>query len=725
MNRRYVLPSQGMAPAQQPAAVAVQPVGGQPVQMMSVNPAATTTQFKNCTPWQSQYITNPKPSGSGDVFPSYFRPVVSVLPANQTIADNAGVPIGLVVFPSQVADVPVLNYVQSGVPRCTKCASYLSPYTPTYADAKSYGCPMCGNKNQLSDQLASVPIQSRPELTNPVYDIIAPRQYIAMPYIISAFCIIVDVSAPAVQSGFTAQFLTSVLASVEQLDDNVRIALMTTSNRVTVFDFRHESEFIIGDLSDVNVQFPYVSLLGECREQFTQVVNMLIERPPESDGNCYGSALECCVRCMNPLGGVVVAGIFGRPSYGPRLIPARQISNQTTEVDLLRIPQTENCKFYRDIAFQLNRNSISINLFLVSEQPADASVIGVSCGLTGGSLKYYGKFVPDIAFQMHNDIFNTFTQDYYYNCSIRLRATEGIKMVRPQGTFVIQNHDLISFPILNPHASVGFELQIENPLTKPSALFQLAMLWTKKDQTRMIRIFTFEIKVSQDINLIRSSIDETALLGFLMKKAVIDTITTGPITAVSNFKKECNKINGKGIQLEYFNYAAHALTLCPLLTARHPLGVDGRIATIIEYRGMNIIDLMLKIYPRMFAIDTRSQALSLSGKSFAAGAVFLVHMLEKIIIWVSNGASADFLRDVFGVNPGEPLPQTLPELQTESSQYVQNLIQESMTISQRYLPVEIIPQGDPREQIFGSILVDDATDTHSGIDNWLNEIRTA
>ena len=733
-SRRYVLPNQagvsmqGMAPPPQPVPVAPANAAAQPGIMPNYGtqfaPAAQQPQIT--VPWTDNKLLEGAALPDGRKFPPYFRSTTTVIPSSKEVMDNAGVPIGLMVNSASVTDVPVLNYSTSSVPRCSKCAAYLSPYTTALADGRTYICPMCQTKNVLpsTDITNQIPLQQRPELTNLVYDIMAPRPYIAMPYITASFCFIVDTSAPALQSGFTQQFLTSIKASIANLPENTRITIMTMSHIVTVFDFRNMTEFIIGDLTDMDLQFPYVPMLSECREQINLAIDLLINKQPEYDTNCFGSALEAAEKLMFSIGGVVVAGVYGRPQYGPRLVPPREITPQTQETDLIHLPKGDSCKFYRDISFRLNRAACSVNLFCCSaDNKADIAVIGVPCGLTGGVCKYYGQFDEVAAVKLHNDLYDVITQEYNYNCTLRLRCSEGIKLIRPQGTFSIQNKDLISYPILSPHNATCFELSIETPLNYKNAYFQLAMLWTTKEMVRMIRIFTFSLPVSSDVNMIRSYIDEGAILCYLTKRAVLDNLTVGPINSLQNFKKEVTKLVSRSVPFESFYYLSHALSVSPLLIQRHPMGVDGRMATIITCRQASIVNLCLMFYPRFFATDTNVGPLALTSNSFGQGSVFLVHMIDKIIIWVSEGATQEYLMNVFGCSSLQELPDQLPQLETPESQRLQELINESMNISAKYLPVQIIPQGDQREIIFSEILVDDDAQTRASFSKWMSEIR--
>ena len=726
-NRRYVVPTQNMNQPNpgagfQPSMQITQPAV--PMQQGLI-PPPITQQPQIIFPWGNEYIMNPKPLPTGERLPSYFRPTTTVIPLSKEVMDNAGVPIGIMLNPSLVANVPVINYSKTTVPRCSKCASYLSPYTKIQPDGNSYACPMCGRINQIpaTDGVSTV-LSQRQELTNQVYDIIAPRPYIAMPYITGSVCFIVDMSIPAIQSGFTLQFLSSIKSTLASLPDNFRISIMTTSDKITIFDFRAMCEFIVADLTDMSLQFPFVSLLGDVREQIDTAISQLLEATPTAAGNCFGSALEATERLMSPLGGSIICGIYGPVIFGPHAIPKREMNQTTTEADLIRLPKGNECKFYRDISFRLNRASCSINLFAGSDGYADIAVSGIACGLSGGVCKFYGKFDAEAAVKMHNDIFDTLTQEYNYNCSLRLRCSDGIKLVRPQGTFAIQNKDLLSFPILNPHHAVGFELNIEQPLTVSKAIFQLAMLWTTKDMVRMIRVFTFALPVSGDINLIRNSIDEGAVFCMLCKRAVLDSLVTGPANARLSLKKEVTRLVAHSLPFVSLYHLTHALADSDLLCPVHPQGVDGRLATIITFRQISIIDLILTVYPRLFALDTMQGPLPLANSSIEAGGVFLVHCIDRILIWVTDRATPEYLQSVFGCSNNHELPSQLPQLQTPEALALQEVINESMQISARYLPVTIFAQGDPLQNVFSKIIIDDRSPDHNGLDSWIAENRS-
>jgi len=689
------------------------------------NPTSPTNDLL-IFPWGHEKIVNPSPSESGFTFPSYFRPVTSVFPNSKEVMDNAGVPLGISICPAQAANVPVLDYSNSTVVRCSKCAGYLSPYVKASADMKDYTCPMCGTRNLIpTSQFDTVAFNQRIEVTHPVYDIVAPKGYIAMPYACATYIFMVDLSLPAVSSGFTTQFLTSAKASIASLPENSRVSIMTISDSISIFDIKNHTEFVVGDITDLPPIFPYIPMLSEARDAINEAFEELLNRSPSpgATGHCLGSGLSVAEKYMTPTGGVLFVGCYGIPTIGPYAITNRTLTVTNSEADLLRLPGNDPSKFYREISFKLNRAGITVNLFAASDSTSDFAIIAVPCGLTGGTAKYYGKFDAEKSASLHIDLFTCITTKYLWNCSLRLRCTDGIKMSRPQGTFSIQNRDLLSIPVLDPKHSVFFELTVEKTLTAPFALFQLALLWTTSEQKRMIRVFTFTQSLTSSIASIRSSIDEGSLSALLTKKCVIECLTSGPIISLQNLKKEVSKLSCIGAPFVSLYHLSHAIACSDILKQVHPLGVDGRVASLVNFRASSIIDTILAIYPRLFALDTHKGPLPLLNESFSEGYVLMVHMQNSIFIWVNQSTPIEYINALFGVSDIMAVPSSLPVIQTDENAYVQSMINDCWTLSGCYLPVEIILQGSPKEALFSDILVDSSSTTHSGLGVWLAEVK--
>ncbi|OHT02060.1 Sec23/Sec24 trunk domain containing protein [Tritrichomonas foetus] len=724
MSHRYVLPEligNNPIPVSTPTA---------PTQNASPVPgiSAPLPQVEVVFPWGNPNINSPLGASGQPTLPPYFRSVSSVIPATADISTNSGVPLGLVVTPAQVTNSPVIDCSESTVIRCQKCSSYLSPYSRVESDYRTYICPMCGTRNGVAvDTYNTQPLLNRPELSNTVYDLVAPRSYVVLPNFQPAFVIIVDISIPAMTCGFTAQYLTSIKAILPSLNENIYLSLITISDRVSIYDFAQQKEIVIPDLTDLPQINAKPARIGDIRSQIEEVFDAIISTPPSptATGHCLPDGLLAAAKIVHGKSAVLFVGVVNIPTRGTNVLHPRDTN--VDELALLKLPPDNSGKFFRDISVKLNEICSSYHLFCATWQSnsIDLASMAVPAGLTGGTVHYYGQFSQEACSRMHLDLFNELTTDYFYCASLRLRCSSGVKVSKIHGNLMVKNRDLVNFPVLIPDKAVTFELAVDGEIRSHDALFQLALLWTTVDSRRMIRVFTFALPVTSDVNQIRSNIDEGALTAIEAKKAIFCILSKGREVATGQIRSDIYNLVNHSVRVSSMYHTSHAIILSPITAVPCENGADGRMNISIFTRSASINELLLWIYPRMFAIDAQAEyaktPLPLAADSFNYGNVFLFHTNDKIYFWVSKNVSVDFLQNVFGVSSFDQLPSELPQLQTPENQNVQALMNECWNLSGKYLSNEIIPQEDHKEVIISRFLVDSTP--NNDVNAWTSLVR--
>lgn len=716
-SRRYILPTDPNNSTNPPTQTIQQ------TQNTDINTqiSSQSPQFNN--PWTVNNILDKPANEFGKRYPLYFRPACSVIPYNEEVFQNVGIPQAMIITPALVTDLTTINYTRFDVPRCRKCYSYLSPYIKIQQDGRTYKCPMCDEISKVNDetlrQLGG--LNSFKEISNQVYEYIAPRNYVHKPGSCQAFCVIIDTSKLAFETNFIYNFVECVKASINQLPDTAKISLILTSKEVSVFDFEKHEEIVITDTSDINFPLPKPVELSECKEAFIARLDDVIAAGPKSEGHSYGSALEVAIFVHQYTGGVVMAGVCGRPREGVHAIPARVITAQTTDVDLLT-SQGSDADFWRKIGFQLNRTGILVNLFCCNtkEVNADTASMATPSVLTGGEVYLYDITKETL---MNFDVFRLFTCEYLYDVTFRLRACDGVKLTHMHGNFAVIEKDLICFPILNPYHAISIGYAVEKPLCVREALFQGALIYTTKDRVRKIRIFNFALQTSPDILAVRRSLDESCLVSLFAKQCGYTLFQRGTYRTQDFLNDQLIQMRKKGVNIATMLQLAHGLFSSDMLNPYHPYLSDGRIVSIVTFRMMSIIDTCLLIYPRLFALDTKEGPLPLNQFCLRSGFVIGVHMYDKIIIWVSSLTPADYLKKAFNADTFDSIPNNILDIGTEESHDLVEFVTKCMEISMKYIPCEIIPQGDQRESIFDSIFVDDAAQNRLSLNDWSAKLQ--
>ena len=676
----------------------VQAAGAPPPQVQMQVPVTRAVVF----PWG--HSGDPPAAPQRSPLPPYFRSTTAAFPTTREVETSAGVPLGVVINPGQVVDTPLIDYSQvDRLARCFRCAAYLSPYSKIMGDGRSWQCPFCSQVNQIQDVRLDSSFAQKVELTAPVYDMVAPKSFVGPQRRCPCFMFLIDLSLEAVSSGFTLQCLNSIQNSLDAMNENVKVGLMTMGKRVTVYDFRQERALVVNDVSDPCVPGMCVAELKECKEKLKKVLEGLIAKSgeAESNGHCYGSALGVAEKALGGCGGVLIACCAAAPSVGPHT--GVQQDPNAPEAKKLQGAEDPVATYYRDLGFALNRAGISVHLFNIptaSRPTSDIPKMGIPCGLTGGVVHFYKEFDP---LALHTDLFETMTANYLWDASLRLRCTTGVKSSAVFANCTLREGTLY-FPILGANCGITYELHIEQEIKTPTILFQCAILWRGIDMKRYIRVFTFEVPTTNQPQQIKELIDERAMATWYLKKAAFLALGQGAVEATSAVRKMFATTAARTSFQSLYHFI-HSLLCSPLLRP-NITSLDVRYSTILKVRSFSLQDSLLYLYPRMFAVDGPETPIPLASESFGHGNIILVHTQDKLFLWISPGAQPDQLQKYFGCQSFESLPTEVPQLQTPENQHLNALITDCYTLSRRYLLLEIIPPGSPRESIFAELLVD-------------------
>jgi hypothetical protein len=195
---------------------------------------------------------------------------------------------------------------------------------------------------------------------------------------------------------------------------------------------------------------------------------------------------------------------------------------------------------------------------------------------------------------------------------------------------------------------------------------------------------------------------------------VVKAGVAGPVTALR--QQLTHAIRHRYTSIYHLSHAlfAHAFT-APAFPRG---GVDGRISAILTIRALCIVDVLLLLYPRLFAADGPMEVLPLSGASFSMGSCFVLHTVDEVFVWVADSASQEYVTAAFGDDVNY-----VPRLETRENQRLNKIIEGCWALSGRYLTVTVMRQGDPREAVFAEVLVDDAIAGGMRLADWIKQFR--
>lgn len=635
----------------------------------------------NCVfPWKN-------PSFSERSFPAYLS-TLQAFPADEQTMRNTAIDVSIVCSPGTANDFPVVDYSQRELPKCKTCGAFVS--AQTISNYEKYNCAIC-NASNTWDMIPE-------ELKNQGYDLMLTE---ANPAKKPVMFFVADVSIPSVASGYTSLFLTSLKLSLANIDPNICVGFATISDKIVVYDLEGESELVITDLNDICAPEINYPMLKNVADKFSGLIDRILTQTPTAGGHCLGSLYELSARMLARTGGLMIVQCFGLPTVGPKALHPR--TNQSTELALMKMYGQE-CMFYRDIGVQFNRVGIGLRLFAcTTDASVDLSVIGIPAGFTGNVYLYRTNKNMNA---LYTDLFATVTNEYFWSARFSVYLSPGVKLLRCHGNMLSAGPNTLSFPILACNNTFTLDLTVsETQIKTKDVLIQTCLLWRTKTGQQMLRVFTMALPVSNDVRAIHQTVDEVALVMQLKNHAIYHLHNKDARSSISALNEEIAGCMRKGLVTPSMRHIMRAFGASELLEVR-PADPDRRMQAMISGRCASVIDTLLSLYPRMFAVDYGYVPLPLTTESYAYGTVFLFHMRDKIVIWVSPSCSPEYLINAFGVDDIVKLPNDLPENATKENQNLQTIRAQCYKLSGRYLPTEIIGYNDPRESELAALMID-------------------
>lgn len=151
----------------------------------------------------------------GNSSPKYARLTLNNIPSTSDFLSSTGLPLGLVLQPLARLDpgeqpIPVIDFGESGPPRCRRCRTYINPFMVFRAGGNKFVCNMCTFPNEVPPEYyapldpsgARVDRMQRPELLMGTVEFLVPKEYWAKEPVGLRWLFLIDVSQEAVKRGF-------------------------------------------------------------------------------------------------------------------------------------------------------------------------------------------------------------------------------------------------------------------------------------------------------------------------------------------------------------------------------------------------------------------------------------------------------------------------------------------------------------------------------------------
>lgn len=163
----------------------------------------------------------------GNSSPKYARLTLNNIPSTSDALSATALPLGLVLQPLAPVQegenqIPVLDFGESGPPRCRRCRTYINPFMTFRSGGNKLVCNMCTFPNEVSPEYFAptdpsgirVDRLQRPELTNGTVEYMVPKEYWAKVPVGLRWLFLIDVSQEAITKGFLEAFCEGILGAL-------------------------------------------------------------------------------------------------------------------------------------------------------------------------------------------------------------------------------------------------------------------------------------------------------------------------------------------------------------------------------------------------------------------------------------------------------------------------------------------------------------------------------
>ena len=265
MLSRIARPAVPMAPQPHPGAAEMDRLASQ-MQHLSTQPAALMGQPVGIIgaplPLQDLY-REPLYSIQPPVNPAFVRVTLNKIPKTLATLSKTRLPFGITITPYPVSiakeSVPVIS---GPIVRCRRCRTYLNPFVEMLDQGAKWRCNLCFLDNDFPANFDyDVATQkyldraSKAELHNPVYEFVAPVEYMVRPPQPPVYLFLLDVSHQAVSTGLlatAAKVILDTLDSLPNAHDRSKIAIMTVDSTIHFYSLSPTSDepkmLVVSDL---------------------------------------------------------------------------------------------------------------------------------------------------------------------------------------------------------------------------------------------------------------------------------------------------------------------------------------------------------------------------------------------------------------------------------------------------------------------------------------------
>ncbi|KAJ6900468.1 protein transport protein Sec24-like [Populus alba x Populus x berolinensis] len=729
-----------------------------------------------------------EPNSLGDAYsmncnPRYLRLTTSAVPGSQSLLSRWHFPLGAVICPLAEApdgeEVPVINFVSTGIIRCRRCRTYVNPHVTFTDSGRKWCCNICALLNevpgnyfaQLDATGKRIDLDQRPELTKGSVEFVAPTEYMVRPPMPPLYFFLIDVSVSAVRSGMIEVVAQTIKSCLDELPGYPRtqVGFITFDSTIHFYNMKSSltqpQMMVVSDLDDIFVPLPD-DLLVNLSESRSVVEAFLDSLPSMFQDNvnvesALGPAVKATFMVMSQLGGKLLIFQNTIPSLGVGRLKLRGDDLRVYGTDkehALRIPEDP---FYKNMAAECTKYQIGVNVYAFSDKYTDIASLGALAKYSGGQIYYYPSFQSAThGEKLRHELARDLTRETAWEAVMRIRCGKGIRFTSYHGNFMLRSTDLLALPAVDCDKAYGAQLSLEETLlTSKTVYFQVVLLYTASCGERRIRIHTAAVPVVADLGEMYRQADNGAIVSLFARLAIEKSLShkledarssvqlriVKALREYRNLYAMQHRLGGRMIYPEPLKFLPlYGLALCKSAALRGgyaDVQLDDRCAAGFTMMALPVKTMLKLLYPSLIRVDEyllkpSAQAdefknimkrLPLTAESVDPRGLYVYDDGFRFVVWFGRMFSPDVAMNLLGQDAAVEFSKVaLGKHDTEMSRKLMGLLKKLRDSDPSFYQLcNLVRQGEqPREgYLLLTNLVEDQIGGASGYSDWMAQIH--
>ncbi|TID22058.1 M-phase inducer phosphatase [Venturia nashicola] len=599
----------------------------------------------------------------GNSSPKFARLTMTHIPSSAEALASIGLPLGLTLQPlaplqEGESAIPVLDFGDSGPPRCRRCRAYINPFMTFKSGGNKYICNLCTFPNDTPMEYFAptdpsgvrVDRQQRPELTLGTVDFLVPREYWTKEPVPMRWLFLIDVTEEAVNKGYLDGVCEGIMSALysgqsKEVDENgeakptlpqgTKVGIVTFDKQMHFYNLSPRLDqaqmMVMPDIEDPFVPF-HDGLFVDPEESKTCITQLLNQLPQMFNPNIHAGlknpepallpAMEAAAAAMKETGGKIICSLAALPTWGRGRLFLRDDNSAVAGTDAEKKLLSTEHPGYIKLANMMVENGIGADFFLAAPSGGylDLATIGHISAKTGGEVFHYPNFhSPRDSLRLSKEIKHSVKRETGFQALMKVRCSNGLQIAAYHGNFT--QHTFASdleFGAIDADKAIGVMFGYDGKLDpKLDAHFQSALLYTTAGGQRRVRCHNLVASVAETGGEAIKFVDQDAIVTIMAKEAasriperslkdVRAAITEKTVDILAGYRKNFSSSHPTGQLVIPENLKEFSMYMLALVKCRGFKGgkepTDRRVHDLRMIKSMGPMEMSLYLYPRIYSL---------------------------------------------------------------------------------------------------------------------------